>query len=157
MVSPKRILCTEDDPDTRDLLHFILRDAGYEVATANTAEDALTLAKDKSFDLYIVDNWLAGMSGVELTVRIRRFDSSTPILFYSGAVVQADRSTALAAGAQSYLIKPSNADDLIREVARCSWAKNRTCRTHAFRPHSFNRRNNSREKNLSNFNEQKKR
>ena len=52
MPSPKaRILCTEDNTDTRELLLVLLRSAGYEVVWTDNAKQALTLAKSHAFDL----------------------------------------------------------------------------------------------------------
>ncbi|MGQ0763846.1 MAG: response regulator transcription factor [Acidobacteriota bacterium] len=118
-VSPKgRILCTEDDPDTRELIRFVLNDEGYEIVCAESGEDALRLAHAESFDLLLMDSWLPGLSGDELTKRIREFDSATPILFYSGAAQNSDKESARAAGAQGYIVKPSGMDEVVAEVAR---------------------------------------
>ncbi len=119
MPSPKaRILCTEDDPDTRDLIKLVLGGEGYEVITTDSAEQALRLAQFESFDLYLIDNWMPGLSGDELTRKIREHDSETPILFYSGAAQDSDKESARASGAQGYLVKPAGVDELIDEVAR---------------------------------------
>ena len=58
------------------------------------------------------------MSGEELTRRIREFDQTTPILFYSGAAYDSDKQAAFHAGAQGYLTKPPDVDVLIDEVVR---------------------------------------
>ena len=119
MPSPKaRILCTEDDEDTRELIKFVLGAEGYEVITTESAQQALRLAQSESFDLYLMDNWIPGLSGDELTRKIREHDSETPILFYSGAAQESDKESARASGAQGYLVKPSGIDELIDEVAR---------------------------------------
>jgi DNA-binding response OmpR family regulator len=119
MSSPKgRILCTEDDADTRDLVRFVLTDAGYEIVCTSDAEKAVHLAQNQHFDLYLLDNWMPVMSGRGLTHQLRTFDSTTPILFYSGAGFESDKEDALAAGAQGYLVKPVLNDDLIAEVEK---------------------------------------
>ncbi len=118
MTSPKgRILCTEDDADTRELLIFILEQEGYEVLCAENATAALELARTQKFDLYLLDNWLPDVPGTLLTAKIREFDSKTPILFYSAAAYSADKEGALKAGAQGYLIKPVELEKLVAEVA----------------------------------------
>lgn len=117
MTSPKgRILCTEDDADTRDLVRFVLTDAGYEIICTSDTEKAVHLAQNQHFDLYLLDNWMPAMSGRDLTYQLRTFDTTTPILFYSGAGFESDKQEALAAGAQGYLVKPVLNDDLIAEV-----------------------------------------
>lgn len=119
MVSPKGyILCTEDDEDTRDLLMFTLTEAGFDVICTDSAAKALELIKAQKFDLYLMDSWMPGLSGDELCKQIRKFDSTTPILFYMGAAYNEDKVRALAAGAQGYLVKPVMGDDLISEVVR---------------------------------------
>jgi DNA-binding response OmpR family regulator len=119
MFSPKgRILCTEDDADTRDLLVLTLNLAGYEVVCSEDAEHAVDIIKKEQFDLYLLDNWLPKLSGMDLCDKIREFDTTTPILFYSGAAFQDDKERALRAGAQGYLVKPVLPDVLISEVSR---------------------------------------
>jgi DNA-binding response OmpR family regulator len=113
-----RILCTEDDPDTRELLILILQDEGYEVLCSDNAQETITLAKTQGFDLYLVDSWLPGFSGAKLTAKIREFDNRTPILFYSGSAHDADKENARSAGAQGYLVKPVENQELVAEVIR---------------------------------------
>ena len=119
MPSPKaRILCTEDNTDTRELLMVLLRCAGYEVVCTDNAKEALTLAKSQRFDLYLVDGWLPDTSGLSLTEWIREFDKTTPILFYSGAAYDSDLRNAVNAGASGYLVKPAENEKLISEIDR---------------------------------------
>ena len=113
-----RILCTEDDLDSRELIVYILEDADYHVTVTGDSADALSLAEREAFDLILVDNWMPGLSGQELTRQIRTFNKTTPILFYSGAAYETDKQDARDAGAQGYLVKPSDIADLADEVAR---------------------------------------
>jgi|SRR5678815_1913846 DNA-binding response OmpR family regulator len=117
--TPKgRILCTEDDEDTRELLVLSLKKAGYEVICTDSPEKALALIQAEKFDLCLMDNWMPGISGEDLCKKIRAFDSKTPILFYSGAAYQEDRDRAMNSGAQGYLVKPVIEDELLAEVGR---------------------------------------
>lgn len=113
-----RILCTEDDADSRELLVHILEAADYHVTITADSADALALAQSEPFDLILVDNWMPGRTGQELTTEIRKFNKSTPILFYSGAAFESDKQKAHDAGAQGYLTKPEGIFDLVEEVAR---------------------------------------
>ena len=113
-----RILCTEDDIDTRELIDLVLTQYGYEVVCSASNVQAIDLAKTQKFDLYLVDNWMPGLSGTELTEKLRQFDLKTPVLFYSGAAYEADREAARKSGAQGYLVKPADGDQLISEVTR---------------------------------------
>lgn len=119
MTSPKgRILCTEDDADTRDLIDYVLTEYGFEVICTQSTDQAIELARTYAFDLYLVDNWMPGLSGTALTEKLRQFDIKTPVLFYSGAAYEADKEAARLSGAQGYLVKPADGDHLIAEVVR---------------------------------------
>ena len=119
MKTPKgRILCTEDDLDTRELIDLVLTQYGFEVVSTQHPDQAIALAKNQRFDLYVVDNWLPCLSGTELTRRLREFDIKTPILFYSAAAYESDKQAARLAGAQGYLVKPADGDQLLEDVIR---------------------------------------
>jgi DNA-binding response OmpR family regulator len=111
-----RILCVEDDADSREMMTIILEQAGYEVVAASNPADGLKIAKHDAPALIILDNWYDRGSGVELCKQIRQFDSRTPIIFYSGAAFQSDVRKAMDAGAQGYLIKPVGIRDLIATI-----------------------------------------
>jgi len=117
MPNPKgRILFTEDDADTRDLLRLLLKLEGFEVIHAESAEQALSLATTNQFDLYLLDNWVPGLAGEDLCRKLREFDHTTPILFYSGAAHESDIAGAVAAGAQGYVVKPADPDELTSQI-----------------------------------------
>ena len=111
-----RVLFIEDDADTRDLVSFALTRENFEVVVAADSEEALLSARAMSFELYLIDNWLPGESGVDLCKRLRQFDPNTPILFYSGAAYEQDKRAAFAAGAQGYLTKPMQIEQLVQEI-----------------------------------------
>lgn len=112
------VLYVEDDPDTRELVAILLGLENYQVVLAANYDEALLLARVMRFDLYIMDNWLPGRSGVELCKTLRELDATTPIIFLSGAAYENDKREAFASGAQAYLVKPTDNDTLIETVAR---------------------------------------
>lgn len=114
----KRILCVENDHVSCEMLANFLHILGYEVVSANKGADALRIARQESFDAYVLDNLLPDMSGIELCKQIRAIDEDTPIIFYSDAVGQADRQEAKSAGAQSYINKPGNKDELEEAIPK---------------------------------------
>jgi two-component system OmpR family response regulator len=116
--SKPKVLFIEDHADTRELVWHVLTRENYEVQLAENAEQGALLAQSESFDLYMIDNWMPGTSGVDLCAKLRKFDTQTPILFFSGAAYEQDRREAMAAGAQGYLTKPANIGDLLGEVSR---------------------------------------
>ena len=118
MKNSPRILCVEDHADTRELVCFLLNSNGFHVTGVGSQKEALAFAKENSFDLYIIDHWIPGGSGIELCKALRRFDERTPILFYSGAAYDTDKKLAVDCGAQAYLVKPVDSDTLLTEVLR---------------------------------------
>jgi len=112
------ILYVEDDQDTRDLVTCVLTMNNYRIVAAEDCDEALMLARSSQFDLYLIDNWMAGCSGIDLCKKLREFDPLTPILFYSGAAYESDKQQAFSAGAQAYLVKPVDNDELIERVTR---------------------------------------
>lgn len=113
-----QILYTEDDADTRELVSYVLTTSNCRVTLAESDAKALLLAETNKFDLYLMDNWLHEGSGIELCKKLRELDPATPILFYSGAAFERDKQEALASGAQAYLTKPVDNDELVKEVFR---------------------------------------
>lgn len=116
MLSPRRrILCADDNDDTCFMLSALLTQSNYETKSASTVAETLRLAQSEGFDLYMLDNIFPDGTGIELCRKLRAFDPSTPILFYSGAAFESDKQQAIAAGAQAYLTKPS-IDGLVETI-----------------------------------------
>ena len=113
-----RILYAEDDADTRELVTLVLEMQNCQVVATESYDEVLRLARAEHFDLYLIDNWMPHISGVRLCEELREFDQHTPVLFYSGAAYEADRERALASGAQGYLVKPADGNQLTAEVLR---------------------------------------
>ncbi len=112
-----RILCVDGVEDNRLAESALLRAAGFEVETAKGIADALELIRHASFDLYVVAFRQQDGTGLELCRKIRQFDSTTPILFFSAKVYESDRLAALEAGATAFLRKP---EDISRLAATAS-------------------------------------
>jgi two-component system response regulator RegX3 len=116
-----RILCVEDNRDSREMIATLLRQANnnYEVTAVETAAEALALNGKTDFDLYILDIWLPGMDGVELCRRLRERGVEKPIMFFSAMGVQTkDRDYVLASGADEFLVKSIDLDSFTETVER---------------------------------------
>jgi len=100
------------------MVAFVLTASNCNVTLADSDEEALHLAQANRFDLYMLDNWIDGGSGIALCKKLREFDAATPILFYSGAAYESDKQEAFASGAQEYLTKPVDNDQLVETVLR---------------------------------------
>ena len=123
------ILYLEDHDDTVELVTLVLSRNNYNVVVAKNYDDALLLAGTRAFDLYLIDNWVVGGSGIELCKKVRKTDPVTPILFYSAAAYEYDKEEAFAAGADGYIIKPALHEQLLTEVSRliCATRQNHSC------------------------------
>ena len=118
MRSPRlRVLCVDDDEDSREMLSTLLRFSRIEAKAVGTAAQALSLIQAERFDLYLLDSWLPDLDGFELCRRMRDFDPHTPILFFSGAAYDADKKRGIEAGANAYVIKP-DVDGLVGSITQ---------------------------------------
>ena len=115
-----RILYVDDDFDSRELISFMLskENKTYNVTTASSAGKAEKLINKEPFHLYILDYCLPSRSGIQLCRRIREKDQKTPVLFYSAMTRQVDREIAIKAGANGYLIKPNEFEELPKKVSQ---------------------------------------
>jgi DNA-binding response OmpR family regulator len=112
-----KILVVDDDELTIDLLTYVLELNGYHITPALTMAEGVHLASQGKFDVVVLDSVLPDGSGYEMCTRIRTFDTQTPIIFCSGDATTTARQTALAAGAQHYLVKPVDTTELEQFVA----------------------------------------
>ena len=115
--SPCRILCVDDHADTSEMLKHLLSNEEVEVVTAVSMEEALELAKNESFDLYVLDKRLPDGSGLDLCRNLTSITPNVPCMFYTGDAYEVHRLQALAAGADDYVAKP-DIDRLIESVQK---------------------------------------
>ena len=112
-----RILCIDDHEDTSEMLKLLLIQEDYEVVTAVTMKEALRLAVDQQFDLYVFDKHLPDGSGLELCSKLNEATPGVACIFYTGDAYDVHRLEALAAGADAYVAKP-DIDGLIENVRK---------------------------------------
>jgi CheY-like chemotaxis protein len=113
LVNPRlRVLCVDDDEDSRVMLVTLLKLASVEAKAVGSAAQALSLIQAEPFDLCMLDSRLPEIDGFELCRRMRAVDSHIPILFFSGAADGTDKEKGIAAGADAYVVKP-NIDELL--------------------------------------------
>jgi DNA-binding response OmpR family regulator len=106
----KRVLCVEDDADTRDMLKTRLGLSDFEAVVAQDAGAALRLMGRERFDLYVLDGGLRGGNGLSLCEQIRASDARTPIVIFSGHAYVSDIKAGMLAGANAYLVKPDSSE-----------------------------------------------
>jgi two-component system phosphate regulon response regulator PhoB len=114
-----RILIVDDEPEILTLVSFHLTAAGYRTITATTGADAIELARANGISLLVLDLLLPDMSGFDVLARIRAQPNpqNAPCLMLSALREDADRIRGFTVGADDYLTKPFNPDELVLRVA----------------------------------------
>lgn len=109
------ILVVDDDKRLRSLLQRFLRDGGFYVSTAKDAEEARRQLKSYKFDLLIVDIMMPDESGLEFLAGLRQ-ESSVPVIMLTAMGETADRIAGLEQGADDYLPKPFEPQELVLRI-----------------------------------------
>jgi two-component system, OmpR family, response regulator len=115
------LLVVDDEPFLRDAVAASLRFLGFEVTTGQTAADALRLARDRPFDLVVLDVMLPDGDGFDVVRRLRRDGCDVPVIFLTARDTEADKVTGLTLGGDDYMTKPFGLEELaarIRTVLR---------------------------------------
>ena len=112
---PHHVLVVDDDDRIRDLLSRFLRERGLRVSAAENGERALDLAERMRFDLVVLDVMMPGVDGFEVTRRVRQ-TSETPVLLLTARGEPEDRIRGLSLGADDYLAKPFEPEELVLRV-----------------------------------------
>lgn len=107
-MTANRVLCVEDDADTREMLKIKLGLSDFEAVGAPDADAALRLMERERFSLYVLDGGLRTVSGLSLCEQIRAADAHTPIVIFSGHAYVPDIAAGMLAGANAYLVKPDS-------------------------------------------------
>jgi len=110
-----RILIIEDDEAILRFLRRGLAYEGYTVDTAKDGEEGLKLARDNSPDMVILDWMLPGLDGIEVCRRLRA-GGPVPILMLTAKDSVTDRVQGLDAGADDYMVKPFDLDELLARI-----------------------------------------
>lgn len=117
MPTKRHILVIEDEAHLAVGIKFNLEAEGYQVTTAGDGSTALKLVENGSaFDLIILDLMLPGMSGYSVCETLRRRELDLPVLILSARTLAEDRTRGFDSGADQYLTKPFDLDELISRV-----------------------------------------
>ena len=118
-----RVLLIEDEPTLAQSIELMLRSEKFDVTLATLGEDGLSLAREGTHDILLLDLNLPDMSGYDVLQTLRRSKVATPVLILSGLAGINDKVKGLGFGADDYLTKPFHKDELvarIRAIARRS-------------------------------------
>jgi DNA-binding response OmpR family regulator len=111
----RTILIVDDEADIRDILQFNLENAGFNVDTASSAEQALEILTDKH-SLILLDVMMGGISGFKMAETLRGWGNDVPIIFLTAKDRQDDLLTGFSAGADDYISKPFSIQEVIARV-----------------------------------------
>lgn len=111
-----RILVVEDDAELGDLLVRLFRGAGYTAELARDGQAGLHLGLTRRYDVLIIDRGLPAIEGLDLLARLRRSSVPAPALVLTALGSVEDRVAGLDGGAEDYLVKPFEVDELLARV-----------------------------------------
>ena len=114
----RKILVVEDDPDQLEVIRLSLEAAGFAIGTAANGRDALVKTRSISPDLILLDVMLPGLNGFDVCESLRRdpATASIPIIMLTGLRSQFGRFAGLESGANDFLLKPFNPNQLVSKV-----------------------------------------
>lgn len=112
------VLVVDDEAAICDMIRFALEKAGLEVQTANNAHEALLRINESRPDIILLDWMMPGVSGLELTRRLRKdsYTEDIPIIMLTAKVTEDDKVAGLEAGTDDYVIKPFSPRELIARI-----------------------------------------
>lgn len=111
-----RVLLVEDDRQLSGILAELLRTEGYSVDVAGDGQRGLHLGLTREYDVLVLDRGLPAVEGLDLLARLRAKGVPTPALVLSALSNPADRVEGLDAGAEDYLGKPFDVDELLARL-----------------------------------------
>jgi two-component system OmpR family response regulator len=114
--SPIRVLVVDDENTLTDLLQMALRYEGWDVKSAATGHQAVTLAREFKPDAVVLDIMLPDFDGLQVMRRIREGGNETPVLFLTAKDSLDDRIAGLTAGGDDYVTKPFSLEELVARL-----------------------------------------
>jgi two-component system response regulator MprA len=116
MSEPARLLVVDDEPALREALQSSLEFEGYKVVTANDGQAALDELGRESYDAVLLDVMMPRLDGLTACRRLRASGNHIPVLMLTARDAVGDRVSGLDAGADDYLVKPFELDELLARV-----------------------------------------
>jgi CheY-like chemotaxis protein len=115
-----KILVVEDEPENRLLIGMILTTEGYQVIPAVDGADALARLASEPPDLILLDLMMPQMNGFEVLERLRADPTTAPVpvIVLTALAQERDIARAVSSGAQGYVIKPFEPDELLKRIGQ---------------------------------------
>jgi DNA-binding response OmpR family regulator len=114
----EKLLLVDDDAKVRNLISVFLGEAGFEVVTAESGDQALQKPRENGIELVISDIDLKDLPGIELLGLIREINEWIPVILISASEDETRRDRAIRLGASGYLSKPFELDCLLAMVKK---------------------------------------
>lgn len=115
----EQILVIEDEESIARVLQLELEFEGYAVDTAHTGPDGLIKFREQDWDLVLLDLMLPGLNGLDVLKRIRATEGETPVILLTAKSDVKDKVTGLDLGANDYVTKPFEIDELLARIRSC--------------------------------------
>lgn len=114
-----KILVVDDSPTERHVLVELLTRKGYQVLTAESGEEGIEKAKSEQPDLVLMDVVMPGLNGYQATRTLTRDDATKhiPVIVCTSKGHETDKIWGLRQGAQDYMVKPINPEELLAKIA----------------------------------------
>ncbi|MDQ0255703.1 DNA-binding response OmpR family regulator [Evansella vedderi] len=119
MESKYSILIIEDEANIARVIRLELEYEGYKVETVGDGTSGLSLAREKNWDLILLDIMIPELNGMEVLRRIRATDQITPVILLTARDSVPDKVSGLDQGANDYITKPFQIEELLARIRSC--------------------------------------
>jgi DNA-binding response OmpR family regulator len=120
MSNPTKVLLVDDEEEFVSTLAERLEIRGFVAEVATSGDMALSVVKDKNFDIVVLDLMMPGLGGIEVMERIKSMHPDMPVILLTGHGSAKEGMEGLEMGAFDYLMKPLDIDELILKIGEAS-------------------------------------
>jgi DNA-binding NtrC family response regulator len=115
----KKILLVDDEKIILETLGENLKDAGYNLTSAENGGEAIARLKKENYDLIVTDLVMEGIDGIQLLTAAKEINPDIPVIILTGYGAAESAVDAMRLGADDYLLKPCSLDELLMRISRC--------------------------------------
>lgn len=123
MQPDKVVLCVDDNADHNELLEIFFKQVGYKIVACDTPESCLQYLKTIKFSAVIFGSWQEEDRFIEVLDEMKILYPNLPFVFFTADAREASRQKGLQTGAQAYLVKPNDLENIVPTIARITAAE----------------------------------